>query len=83
MTEAKVAVNDFAFNKLKLRKLNSDVWTENKASNATQIKMGYKLEGVRRKNNRSFSTGKIYDVNEYGLLREEWLKIRRKFIVGN
>ncbi len=81
MTEAKIAVNDFAFNKLKLRKLNSDVYVENKASNATQLKMGYKLEGVRRKNNKSFLTGKIHDINEYGLLREEWLKRRKKLAI--
>src|ERR1035437_5382679 len=65
MTEAKIVVNDFAFNKLKLRKLNSDVFTENKASNAIQAKMGYKLEGTRRKNDRSKASGKIHDVNIY------------------
>ena len=79
MTEAKIVVNDFAFNKLKLRKLNSDVFTENKASNAIQVKMGYKLEGTRRKNNRSKASGKIHDVNIYGLLKEDWKKARVKF----
>jgi len=80
MTEAKIAVNDFAFNKLKLRKLNSDVFVENKASNATQNKMGYKLEGTRRKNERSKASGKIHDENIYGLLKEDWKKVRGKLI---
>lgn len=83
MTEAKIAVNDFAFNKLKLRKLNSDVFTENKASNATQKKMGYKLEGTLRKNERSKASGKIHDVNIYGLLKEEWKKARVRLLKNN
>jgi [ribosomal protein S5]-alanine N-acetyltransferase len=80
ITEAKIAVNDFAFNKLKLRKLNSDVFTNNKASNATQLKMGYKLEGTLRKAAKSKASGKIHDENIYGLLKENWKKARVKFI---
>jgi ribosomal-protein-alanine N-acetyltransferase len=80
MTEAKIAVNDFAFNKLKLRRLNSVVFTENKASNATQSKMGYKLEGTMRKAVRSKASGKIHDENIYGLLKEDWKKARAKII---
>lgn len=38
ITEAKIAVNDFAFNKLKLRKLNTSVFQNNLASNKTQKK---------------------------------------------
>lgn len=80
MTEAKIAVNDFAFNDLGLRRLDSSVFTSNKASNATQQKMGYKLEGVKRKSHKSSSTGKIHDANMYGLLREDWKKARGKLI---
>lgn len=83
MTEAKIAVNDFAFNKLKLRRLNSDVFKENKASNATQRKMGYKLEGMQRKDKRSKASGKIHDVNIYGLLKEDWKKVRSKLVRKN
>jgi len=61
MTEAKIAVNDFAFN-------------------ATQLKMGYKLEGVRRQAVKSKASGKIHDENIYGLLKEDWKKARRKLI---
>lgn len=80
MTEAKIAVNDFAFNVLNLRRLESPVFTDNKASNATQLKMGYKLEGLKRKVGKSLASGKIHDENIYGLLKEDWKKVRGKLI---
>ena len=80
ITEAKIAANDFAFNKLKLRRLNSSVFTDNIASNKTQQKMGYKLEGMRRKYVKSLATGKIKDENMYGLLKEDW-KEKRKILI--
>ncbi|MFA5777992.1 MAG: GNAT family protein [Candidatus Paceibacterota bacterium] len=83
MTEAKITVNDFAFNKLNLRRLYSPVFTDNAASNATQQKMGYKLEGKMRKCVRSKATEKIHDENIYGLLKEDWKKIRPKLLIKN
>lgn len=80
ITEAKVALNNFAFNKLKLRRLNSYVYKDNKASNATQKKMGYLLEGTLRKSKRCMATGIIHDQNVYGLLKEDWIK-RRKILL--
>ncbi len=74
MTEAKIAANEFAFNKLKLRKLKSGVVTLNKASNATQRAIGYKLEGVLKKELIGRADKKIYDSNLYGLLKEDWEK---------
>lgn len=76
ITEAKIAANDFAFNQLNLRRLDSTVFTDNKASNATQQKMGYQFEGLKRKATKSRSTGKIHDVNVYGLLKSDWKKAR-------
>ncbi|MFA5841142.1 MAG: GNAT family protein [Candidatus Paceibacterota bacterium] len=78
MTEAKVALNDFAFNKLKFIRLNSSVATNNVASNATQLKMGYKLEGMQRKIKRCRASGKLSDQNMYGLLKEDWKKTKAK-----
>ncbi|MGA2130076.1 MAG: GNAT family N-acetyltransferase [Candidatus Pacearchaeota archaeon] len=72
VTEAKIAVNEFAFNKLKLRKLYSYVYTDNKASNRTQKSMEYKFEGCSKKGSRTRATGKIKDVNIYGLFKEDW-----------
>ena len=80
ITEAKIAINDFAFNKLKLRRLNSTVFVDNKASNATQRKMGYVFEGMQRKAAKSKTTGKIHDLNIYGLLKDDWVKVRKKII---
>ena len=80
ITEAKIAINDFAFNKLKLGRLESGAFSINKASNTTQVKMGYKLEGVKRKSVRSKATGKIHDENIYGLLKEDWRKVRTSLI---
>ena len=82
MTEAKIAVNDFAFNKLKLRKLKSVVFKENKASNATQKKVGYKLEGRPKKDVRNLATGKVHDVNLYGLFKEDWAKAKAKLVIN-
>ena len=80
MTEAKIAVNDFAFDTLELRRLESTVHLDNKASNATQRKVGYKHEGVKRKATRSKGSGKIHDLNLYGLLKEDWKKTRKQCI---
>ncbi|MCR4327507.1 MAG: GNAT family N-acetyltransferase [Nanoarchaeota archaeon] len=74
ITEAKIAVNEFAFNKLKMRKMETTVFRINKASNATQKSVGYRYEGCKIKSVVSKSTGKIYDVNMYGLLKEDWKK---------
>lgn len=80
MTEAKIAVNDFAFDTLKLRRLESTVHLDNKASNATQQKMGYKLEGIKKKATKSKANGKIHDLNLYGLLKEDWRKARKRCV---
>lgn len=80
ITEAKIALNDFAFNKVKLRRLDSPVFKDNIASNATQLKMGYVLEGTMRKAHKSKATGKIHDANIYGLLKEDWKKNRIELI---
>ena len=74
ITEAKIAANEFAFNELKLRKLNSTVFTDNKASNKTQQRMGYRFEGCKKKDTCTLSAGKIKDVNLYGLFKEDWKK---------
>ena len=74
ITEAKIAVNEFAFNKLKVRKMETSVYEKNKASNATQKAMGYKYEGTRLKHHIAKSTGKIHDEHLYGLFKEDWRK---------
>ncbi len=72
ITEAKIAVNEFAFNKLGVRKMETGVYEENKASNATQKSIGYKYEGTRLKHHITKSTGKVHDELMYGLFKEDW-----------
>jgi len=74
ISEAKIAVNEFAFNTLKLRRLESRIFSENNASNATQKSAGYKYEGTRKKRVICKATGKIHDESIYGLLKEDWKK---------
>jgi ribosomal-protein-alanine N-acetyltransferase len=78
ITEAKIALNNFAFNELKLRKLISYIFVENKASNFVQNKIGYKLEGKLRKHVICTSTKKIHDEYLYGLLKSDWKKVLPK-----
>ncbi|MBI5803325.1 GNAT family N-acetyltransferase [Candidatus Pacearchaeota archaeon] len=74
MTEAFTAIIDFAFKKLKLRRIDVSASVENEASNNLIKKMSFKLEGIRRKRIKAKSTGKIHDEIVYGLLKEEWKK---------
>lgn len=74
ITEAKIAVNNFAFDDLKLQKINSPVFAENKASNATQKRIGYTLEGKLKRECRCLATGKLHDENLYALFKEDWEK---------
>ena len=74
MSEALNSILDFAFNRLKLRRMDISASTKNKASNGLIRKFGFEKEGMRRKKLRAKSTGKIHDENIYGLLKEDWKK---------
>jgi len=43
-------------------------------------KLGFKLEGTKRKSVTAVSTGIVHDVNIYGMLRDEWVKKRGEII---
>ncbi|MGM5481805.1 MAG: GNAT family N-acetyltransferase [Nanobdellota archaeon] len=74
MTEAKIAINNFAFKELGLRRMSTHAFTDNIASNKTQKKMGYIHEGTLRQVAICKATGKIHDEHTYSLLKEEWEK---------
>jgi RimJ/RimL family protein N-acetyltransferase len=74
MSEAAETVIDFAFDKLKLRRIDSAAFAENKASIEFQKSLGFKEEGCSPKKSRAKSTGKIYDDVIFGLLKEDWKK---------
>jgi len=73
-SEAFEAVLNFAFNKLKLRRLEAEVYVGNPASGKLLEKFGFKREGMRRKAVKSKADGKIHNAYIYGLLKEEYKK---------
>jgi RimJ/RimL family protein N-acetyltransferase len=64
---------DFAFNELKLRRLENGFLDGNLLSFKMQEKFGYKIEGMRRKAFRCMADGKIKDEYITGLLKDEWI----------
>lgn len=72
MTEAKIALNIFAFNTLGMKKLTSPVFSENVASNATQKKLGYELIEEGEEKQSCLATGEKYSVNTYELTKAKW-----------
>jgi [ribosomal protein S5]-alanine N-acetyltransferase len=78
--EAKISILDFAFNKLKLEKLESGARVKNRASNLMSKNLGFKNEGTKRKSTFYKATNEICDMNIYGLLKSEWKENRSKII---
>ncbi len=76
-TDAKMALLDYIFNTLNLRKVCSDVYTFNKRSLQYSLHCGYKIEGTRKKH--IFKKGKYWDLIELGLFKEDWLPIWRQY----
>ncbi len=77
ITEAKTAINDWAFNKLKFQRLESRAFLTNTASNEMSKKYGYRFVGTLKRATKAKSTGKIHDVNIYELLKENR---KKKFV---
>jgi len=71
-SEALKAVLDFAFNWLKLRRIEAGVFTGNPSSAKLLEKFGAKKEGLKRKSKICKADGKIKDELFYGLLKEGW-----------
>ena len=70
--EAYAAGTRFAFSKLKLRRLESGYFKGNISSAKMHKKLGYKIEGKKRKGLKCMATRKIMDQYITGLLKEEW-----------
>lgn len=64
---------DFAFNELKLRRLENGFLNGNLSSFKMQEKFGYKIEGMKRKAFRCMADGEIKDEYITGLLIDEWI----------
>jgi RimJ/RimL family protein N-acetyltransferase len=80
LMEAKIKINNFCFNELKLRKLKSEVASFNKPSLNIQRMFGMKLEGVLKKENYNPYLKKFADMNQFALFEEDWKKTRPKLI---
>lgn len=64
---------EFAFNELKLRRIENGFFDGNIASLNMQKKLGYKIEGKRRKGFLCIADGEYKDEIITGLLKEEWI----------
>jgi RimJ/RimL family protein N-acetyltransferase len=73
-TEALKEILNFAFNKLKLRRLEAGVFAGNPSSGKLLEKFGFKNEGMKRKARVSKADGQIKDEIIYSLLKEEYIK---------
>ncbi len=76
-TDAKMTLLDYAFNTLNLRKINSSVYAFNKRSLKYNLKCGYKIEGVRKK--QIFRNGKYHDEILIAVFKEDWLPVWKKY----
>jgi RimJ/RimL family protein N-acetyltransferase len=77
-SESLEALINLAFKRLKLRRLEADVFAGNPSSGKLLEKYGFKQEGYARKAVRCKADGKIKDKIIYGLLRGEYKKPGRK-----
>lgn len=64
----------FAFEDLKLRRLENGFFVGNEASWKMQQRFGFKIEGEKRKAYRCMADGALKDECITGLLVEEWIK---------
>jgi [ribosomal protein S5]-alanine N-acetyltransferase len=71
MNEALTALVSYAFETMRLRRLEADVDPRNAASIRTLEKLGFQREGFLRE--RWHVNGEVQDAIFYGLLRREWL----------
>ena len=77
-TEAFEARIKYAFNVLGLRRLENGYFKGNERSHKMQLRLGYKDEGVKRKNFLSKATGELRDECITGLLREEFVEVAER-----
>jgi RimJ/RimL family protein N-acetyltransferase len=69
-TEALKLICDFAFEQLRLNRVELVCWSFNAKGRRVYEKVGFVQEGVRRK--KRYRGGEFYDEICYGLLKEEW-----------
>jgi len=70
--EAMKLIIDYGFRRLKLHRIELDVYSYNPRAIKLYKRLGFKLEGKKRQ--RVKWAGRYYDSLQMGLLRPEWLK---------
>lgn len=76
-TEAKMLLLQYAFLVLNLRRINSRVISFNKRSLRCQLKCGYKIEGVMKK--EVWKNGRYHNLITLAVFQENWLKLWKKY----
>jgi|SRR3989344_4262918 len=71
-SEALQALLNFAFNKLKLERIEIPIFVGNKPSARLVKRFGAKLEGIKRRAGRSKATGLVHDEWIFGLLKKDY-----------
>jgi ribosomal-protein-alanine N-acetyltransferase len=71
-TEAVQALLTFGFRRLKLRRIECSVFTDNARSIRVLKNLGFRREGWRQQSRRSIADGKLRDEYMYALLRTQW-----------
>lgn len=71
MTEALIAVIDFAFEMLRVNRVEAQHETDNPASGRVMVKVGMQKEGTLRA--RLYNKGRFVDVDLYAILYKDWL----------
>jgi RimJ/RimL family protein N-acetyltransferase len=71
-TEAAQLILDYGFKKLKLHKIDLDVYSYNPRAIKVYKKLGFKKEGIKREH--AFWQGKFYNAYQMSILDREWKK---------
>ena len=74
-TEALEALVDFAFGSLRLERIGLDVYDYNPRARRSYEKVGFVLEGTRRR--AHYRDGEFHDVHVMALLRDGWTTLER------
>ena len=68
----------FAFETLKLRRLESGFLEGNEKSRIMQERLGYKIEGMKREKILCLADGKVKNEVILGLLKNEWIEMNKE-----
>jgi len=73
-TKAAKLIIRYGFEQLNLHRISSSAWSFNERSIKLHLKVGFQEEGRRRQN--IFKNGTYHDEVMFGLLRDDWKKLK-------